>query len=161
MIDLLSKLSDFPEISIPQGQSIIVEDKNVTHLYFLISGTMGVWKDGCHISEISDAGAIFGEMSLLLESPATATATASTDCVVKRVDDFDQFMAEYPEVGHHISITLARRLDSLTRYMADIKIQFKDRADHLEMIDQVMNSIMNKHPRFIEKRMGERDLVDD
>ena len=47
---------------------------------------------------------------------------------------------------------LARRIDSLNRYLVNIKEQFKDRADHLGIVDEVLDSLMNKHPRDIPRR---------
>jgi hypothetical protein len=47
---------------------------------------------------------------------------------------------------------LARRLDSLNRYLVDIKRQFEGRSDHLGIIDEVLDSLMHKHPRAIPRR---------
>jgi hypothetical protein len=47
---------------------------------------------------------------------------------------------------------LARRLDSLNRYLVNIKEQFRDRADHLGIIDEVLDALMHRHPRVIPRR---------
>lgn len=46
----------------------------------------------------------------------------------------------------------ARRLDSLNRDLVEIKHQFKDRADHLGIIDEVLDALLHKHPRNIPRR---------
>jgi CRP/FNR family transcriptional regulator, cyclic AMP receptor protein len=38
------------------------------------------------------------------------------------------------------------------RYLVDIKLQFRDRSDHLGMIDQVLDTLMHKQPRVIPRR---------
>ncbi|MEJ1972088.1 MAG: hypothetical protein WDM96_06350 [Lacunisphaera sp.] len=62
------------------------------------------------------------------------------------------FFRQNPDVALHMATILARRLDSLNRYLVDIKHQFKDRSDHLGIIDEVLDALMHKHPRNIPRR---------
>jgi CRP-like cAMP-binding protein len=91
-------------------------------------------------------------MSWLLGSLPTATVRALTPCTFRQVSDPEGFLRQHPEVALQISATLARRIDALSRYLVDIKNQFKDRADHLGMIDEVLDALMHKHPRHVPRR---------
>jgi CRP/FNR family cyclic AMP-dependent transcriptional regulator len=46
----------------------------------------------------------------------------------------------------HICELLARRLDALNKYLVDVKQQFEGH-DHLGMVDQVLETLMHRHPR--------------
>ena len=60
-----------------------------------------------------------------------------------------------------ISRVLAARLDSLIRYLIDMKAQLAHHQDHLGRVDEILGSIMNKHPRMIRKQPRDCDIVDD
>jgi CRP/FNR family transcriptional regulator, cyclic AMP receptor protein len=111
-----------------------------------------VLKAGVLIAEVYEAGAVFGEMAHLLRTEPTATVRALTSCQLRLVADPAEFFRQHPAVALHMAEILARRLDSLNRYLVDIKLQFKDRADHLSIIDEVLDALMHKHPRHIPRR---------
>jgi CRP-like cAMP-binding protein len=104
------------------------------------------------IAEIYEPGAVFGDMAFLLKSEPTATVRALTPCTFRHVADPASYFREQPAAALHMAEILARRLDSLNRYLVDIKNQFTDRADHLGIIDEVLDSLMHKHPRTIPRR---------
>lgn len=137
---------------VPAGAVLIEEGAVAGSLYFLARGTLEVRKGGVSIAEVSETGAVFGEMSVLLRSPCTATVCALTDVEIQVATDPDAFLREHPEVALYVSRILARRLNALNRYLVDIKRQFGDQEDHLAMVDEVLGALMNKHPRDIERR---------
>lgn len=138
--------------TLEQGEVLIQEDSVAGALYFLARGTLEVRKGGVQIAEVSEEGAVFGEMSVLLRSPYTATVLALSDAEVRVVEDPEAFLRENPEVALYVSRILARRLNALNRYLVDIKNQFSDMDDHLGMVDEVLGALMNKHPRDIDRR---------
>ena len=141
-----------PLISCPAGQVLIEEGQPIQGIYFLESGEVEVLKAGVLIAEVYEAGAVFGEMAHLLKTAPTATVRALTPCQLRHVAEPAEFLRQHPAVALHMAEILARRLDSLNRYLVDIKLQFKDRADHLSIIDEVLDALMHKHPRNIPRR---------
>lgn len=148
----LPPLQALPTITCAPGESLISEGQTVEGLYFLESGEVEVLKDGVLIAEVFEPGAVFGDMAYLLGTTPTATVKALTACVFRHVAAPREFFQQNPDVALHMAVILARRLDSLNRYLVDIKNQFKDRADHLGMIDEVLDALMHKHPRNIPRR---------
>lgn len=148
----LSPLQSAPSLSYPAGHVLITEGQPLAGVYFLESGDVDISKDGVLVAEIHDAGAVMGEMSWLLDTVPTATVTARTPCTVRHVARPAEFFREHPDATLHMARLLARRVDSLNRYLVEIKNQFRDRADHLGMIDQILDSLMHKHPRDIPRR---------
>ena len=149
---LPASIAALPLRSLAEGEVLIEENSAAGALYFLARGTLEVRKDGVQIAEVSEAGAVFGEMSVLLRSPYTATVLALADSEVRVVTDPEAFLQENPEVALYMSRILARRLNALNRYLVDIKRQFGDQEDHLAMVDEVLGALMNKHPRDIDRR---------
>lgn len=131
------------------GEVLIHEKSAGDRLLFLMSGTVEVSKEGVSIARVREPGAVFGEMSVLLDSPYTATVTAKTDVTCRTTDDPLGFLTEHPDVMLYVGRILARRLESLNQYLLDVKGQFSDMEGHLGMVDEVLDTLMNRHPRTI------------
>lgn len=147
-----SVLQTLPSFSTAAGHVLITEGQAVTGIYFLVRGEVEVLKGGTLIAEVYEPGAMFGDMAYLLQVAPTATVRTLTPCEFRHIADPGEFFQRYPEVALHLAAILARRLDSLNRYLVDIKLQFKDRSDHLGIIDEVLDALMHKHPRNIPRR---------
>ena len=145
-------LQTLPLVSIDAGQVVIEEGGPLQGIFFLERGEVEVLKGGVMIAEVSEAGAVFGEMSWLLDIQPTATVRAIGPCKFRHVDDPAAFFSRNPGVALDVARMLARRLDSLNRYLVNIKEQFKDRADHLGIVDEVLDALVHKHPRNIPRR---------
>jgi CRP-like cAMP-binding protein len=145
-------LKTLPLVACAAREVLITEGQPLQGIYFLESGEVEVVKGTTLIAEIFDAGAVFGEMSYLLGVPPTATVRALTPSTFRHVAQPAEFLRQHPEMALYMAGILARRLDSLNRYLIDIKHQFVDRADHLGIIDEVLDSLMNKHPRALPRR---------
>lgn len=133
------------------GEVLVHEGGGENVLYFLASGTVEVSKGGQAITRVRERGAMFGEMSVLLQCAPTATVTAVDRVECRIAASPGEFLAAHPDVVLYICWVLARRLDSLNRYLVDVKAQFADREDHLGMVDEVLGAIMNRQPRDVAR----------
>ncbi len=134
------------------GSLILEQGTPADRLYFLIEGRVDVLKDGTAIAEVREPGAVFGEMSILLGVFPTATVRVSAPSSFHVAEASLEFLTESPGLALYVAEILARRLDSLNRYLVDVKSQFQGFNDHLHMLDEVLDTLMNKHPRHIERR---------
>lgn len=148
----LTHLQSLPRVAFDTGAVIITEGQALQGIYFLETGEVEVLKGGVLIAEVYEPGAVFGDMAYLLESAPTATVKALAPCVFRHVAEPRGFFRQNPDLALHTATILARRLDSLNRYLVEIKNQFRDRADHLGMIDEVLDALMHKHPRNLPRR---------
>lgn len=148
----LSLLQTLPVRSFTAGESVITEGETLAGLYLLESGEVEVLKGGVVIAEVYEPGAVFGDMAFLLGTTPTATVRTLTPAQFRHVENPADYFAQHPAPALHMARILARRLDSLNRYLVDIKHQFQDRADHLGIIDEVLDALMHKHPRDIARR---------
>ena len=58
-------------------------------------------------------------------------------------DDAARFLASDPAVGLVVAKLLARRLNAVITYLADLKRQFEGEDDHLGMVDEVLETLVH------------------
>ena len=87
-----------------RGDVIIHEGNPVDGLYVVLSGEVAVSKGGQSLASLRE-GELFGEMSLLQKTPATATVTAARNTSLLRLprEDFDTLILTHPQILELIS----------------------------------------------------------
>ena len=143
MSDLLEISADMPVEHVPAGAVLIEEGVDAGRMYVLISGSVSVERDGVAFATIAHAGAVFGEMAVVLGKPATATVRAASDVEVRVIDDPEAFLRDRPGAAYAILRTTATRLDGLTQYLVDVKQQFSDLDGHLGMVGRILDTLVN------------------
>jgi CRP-like cAMP-binding protein len=128
------------------GQVVLQQGDSTGRLYVLIDGAVEVVRDDVVVATANQAGAVFGEMAALLGGPHTATVRALRPSAFHIVDDPKGFLQSSPPVCLQVCELLARRLDSLNRYLVDVKHQFEGH-DHIGMVDKVLETLMHRQPR--------------
>jgi CRP/FNR family transcriptional regulator, cyclic AMP receptor protein len=98
------------------------------------------------VARSSEPGAVFGEMSVLLESPFTATVRALKPSAFAIIENPRQFLGSSADASLHVARLLATRLDALNKYLVDLKQQYEGH-DHIGMVDKVLETLMHRHPR--------------
>jgi CRP/FNR family transcriptional regulator, cyclic AMP receptor protein len=131
---------------VPAGTLVLHEGGRTGHLYVLIEGRLEVVKGDTVVASITEPGAVFGEMSVLLDKPHTATVRAASDSAVYEIDDADSFLRAQPAVAILIARMLAQRLNVANTYLADIKRQYAGHGNHLEMVGDILQSMINLAP---------------
>ena len=93
---VLDHCTDGKRRHVPAGGVVIEEGGRTGRLYVLIEGRLEVIKGGTVVASLSERGAVFGEMSVLLEQPHTATVRAYSACVIHEIDDAVGFLNQQP-----------------------------------------------------------------
>jgi CRP-like cAMP-binding protein len=146
---ILEGSAHLPMVSVPSGTEILREGTSSGVLLVLVDGTVEVLRQGTLVMSIDEPGSILGETSALLGRAATATLRSASECRLRRCEDPHGFLAEHPEVALAVAVTLARRLDTITGYLADLKDQYADRSDHLGVVDTMLAGLAHHHgPAF-------------
>jgi CRP-like cAMP-binding protein len=141
---ILDAARDHPALTFAPGEVLIAEGTKAPPIFVLLSGTVSVYRGNVRVSRTSLEGALFGEMSILLGIPSTATVIAETPVRAARIEDSAAFLAERPEVALHAAKLLAQRLYDATTYLADLKSQFMDEESHLGMVDRILGSLLTQ-----------------
>ena len=142
--DILLLCRAMPERTCAAGEVILREGERVGILYILIDGEVEILKGGLQVNTVSDAGAFFGEMSVLLGTPHVATVRTLVPSRFYVAEDAAQFLSSDPAVGLAVSRLLARRLHSVMSYLADLKRQFEEHENHLGMVDEVLEALVHQ-----------------
>jgi len=128
------------------GTRVIHEGDTTGHLYVLIEGRLEVLKGDTVVASITEPGAVLGEMSVLLDQPHTATVRAASDSTIYEFSDAASLLREQPVLALLIARMLAQRLNVATTYLADIKRQYAGHGNHLAMVGDILQSMINLPP---------------
>ncbi|MBW1910105.1 MAG: cyclic nucleotide-binding domain-containing protein [Deltaproteobacteria bacterium] len=120
------------------GQTLFLEGDDSQDLFILISGQLDILKGTTKIAEITEKGALFGEMSFFLGARRTATVKAKDDVKAIRVpkEEITSFLQEFPPVGSKIATLLAQRLEETSQIVYGLR-EFSDQLpDAVIMTDR-------------------------
>lgn len=144
MRTVLNFCHDLPEKIFGTGETLLEEGGTDKCLYILIEGELEVMKGETHLNSQSEPGAIFGELAVLLDIPHTATVKATLPTRTYVVEDAGKFLKSYPDLTYLLAVMLAKKLNSISSYLVDLKKQFEDKQDHLGMVDEVLETLLNE-----------------
>lgn len=145
LVDLFLDFAEgLPRRSLVEGEVLLAEGEVGGTFFILLDGALRVEKHGTPITAITEPGACVGEVSLLLDVPATADVVASTPSTVAFVDDARAMLAENPDLALGLARLLAARMQRMTTYLADLQRQYADHDGGLGMVDAVLGSLMHK-----------------
>lgn len=158
MVNILDHCTDAPTEEYGPGATLIEEGHWSGRLFVLVDGEVEVVRGGTTVAAITDPGAVFGEMSVLLETPHTATVRARTKVTVRAPDDATLFLRQHPEIAFYLARLLAQRLNAATTYLVDVKRQYEGHGDHLGMVGEVLEALTVQPARAFTR---EPDRADD
>ena len=84
--DILGLLKSSKMIKYDPGEMIIEEGKYSDWIYFLITGQVGIQKQGEIITVLKRRGDLFGEMGIIDKSPRSASIIAVNETVCLAID---------------------------------------------------------------------------
>jgi CRP-like cAMP-binding protein len=143
MPSILPLCQGLPLQTFEPGDVLLAEGENSGLLYVLIEGEILILKGEFQINAVSEPGAVFGEISVLLGIPHIATVRAATPCRAYVVEDGKAFLQSHPQISYELSKLLAKRLHGVTSYLVDLKQQYEDHDNHLSMIDDVLETLVH------------------
>jgi CRP/FNR family cyclic AMP-dependent transcriptional regulator len=134
------------ERKVPEGTLVIHEGGKTGHLFVLLQGKLEVIKGDSIVAVLTEPGAMLGEMSVLLDQPHTATVRAAADSTIYEFSDGASCLREQPVLALLIARLLAQRLNVANTYLADLKRQYGGHGNHLEMVGDILQSMINLPP---------------
>ena len=119
-----TKLAVLPIARFALGETVLAAGATSGRLLVLRSGAVEVVKDGTRLAEVSEPGAMFGELSLLLGRPHTADVRAVAATEV-HVADAASLLTEDPATLLYLTVLLARRLDATNQALLEVRQQLQ------------------------------------
>ena len=149
MASILERYAGTQKASFAADTVLLQEGTRSGKIIVLASGGVSVKRGEIKLAAVTEPGSIFGEMSLLLDVPHTASVTAEGPVEVYVFHDAEAFLRSDPEIALIIAKMLAQRLHSVTTYLVDIRKQYADQKNHLGMVSEVLAGLAYQHaPEF-------------
>jgi CRP-like cAMP-binding protein len=127
--DLERRFARLPIAIYQAGETVLSAASKTGRLLILKEGAVEVVKDGIEIATIAEPGAIFGDLSALLDQPHTANVRALAASQL-HVADADTLLRVDPIALLYVATLLARRLDRANRNLVELKRQVQTRNPH-------------------------------
>jgi len=158
MASILDKCAGVPLKRFAPGAVLLSEGETSGRLYVLAEGSLEVLRGDTQVAMIDEAGSVFGEMSVLLSRPHTATVRAAAPVCAFVFEDAESFLKSNPEIAFLVGKLLAARLNAATTYLVDLKRQFEGQGNHLGMVGEVLETLI--HQQSEEFMSGPEDEAD-
>jgi CRP-like cAMP-binding protein len=131
-------LAALPVASYVAGETILVEGTRTEKLLILRSGAVSIIKGITPIGTVAERGAVFGELSALLDQPHTADVR-SLEASQFYVADAALLVRDPVALGY-VATILARRLNGANQALLELKGQL-DAGVPLSLIDKTIRRI--------------------
>jgi CRP-like cAMP-binding protein len=106
------------------GETVLTAGSKTGRLLILKKGEVEVVKEGVQITKVAEPGAVFGELSVLLDEPHTADLRALKFSEFHVADAADLLVRD-PVALLYVAAILARRLDGANRAIIDLRHQIE------------------------------------
>lgn len=121
------------------GESVIADGSKTGRLLILKKGTVAIEKEGTEIAKVSEPGAVFGELSLLLDRPHTADVRV-LETSQFHVANAAALVDQNPIAVLYIAKMLAHRLDDANHALLQLKSQLQAGEPH-SVVAKTVNKI--------------------
>jgi CRP-like cAMP-binding protein len=132
-------LAALPLVRFGAGETVFAEGSRTGRLFILDHGAVSVVKAGTEIARVADRGAIFGELSALLDQPHTADVRALEPSQF-HVADAAAFLTRNSAALLYVATILARRVDAANRALLELKNEV-DAGEPAGVIDGAIGRI--------------------
>jgi CRP-like cAMP-binding protein len=120
--ELEKKLALLPLATYQAGETVLAAASTTGRLLILKKGAVEVIKDGVEIARVAEPGAVFGELSVLLDQPHTADVRA-LEASQFHVADAATLLRIEPFALFYVATVLAQRLDGANKAVVELKQQ--------------------------------------
>jgi CRP/FNR family cyclic AMP-dependent transcriptional regulator len=142
------KLGALPLTSYKAGETVLFEGSTSGRLVILKTGKVSVVKDDIQIAEVAEPGAVFGELSALLDQPHEADVFV-LEASQFHVADAETILKEDQIALLYVAVVLARRLDNANRALIDLKSQVQAglaRSEIGQMLKKIESLLSSDSP---------------
>jgi CRP/FNR family cyclic AMP-dependent transcriptional regulator len=111
------------------GETVIADGSKTDRLLILKKGTVTIEKEGTEIAKVTEPGAVFGELSVLLDQPHAADVRALESSQF-HVANATTLLEQNPMAVLYVATVLAHRLESANHTLIQLKSQLKTGEPH-------------------------------
>ena len=133
-----SKLAALPLASYDAGETVLAEGTKTGRLLILKSGAVGIFKGDIEFAQVAEAGAVFGELSALLDAPHSADVRALEKSEFHVADAAT--LLQDPTALLYVTMVLARRIDAANQGLLQLKLLL-EAGEPRSLIDKTLDGI--------------------
>jgi hypothetical protein len=137
----LASLDGLPVRSFGPGELLLSAGAATGQVLVLKEGVVEVVKDGVALTQVSEPGAVFGEMAALLDQPHSADVRALEPSDLYVIEDGRGFFLREPAATLHVAVILARRLDAVNGYLVQARSGLEQAGRPTGLLDQIIADI--------------------
>ena len=116
------RLAALPLATYQAGETVFAAGSRTGRLLILRKGAVAIVKEAIEIAKVAEPGAVFGELSALLDQPHTADVRA-LETSQFHVADAASLLGQDPIALLYVAVVLARRLDGANQALIELKSQ--------------------------------------
>jgi CRP-like cAMP-binding protein len=120
--ELERRLARLPVATYQAGETVLAAASTTGRLLILKKGAVEVIKEGVKIAKVTEPGAVFGELSVLLDQPHTADVRA-LEASQFHVADAGTLLRVEPFALFYVATVLAQRLNHANQALVELKRQ--------------------------------------
>ncbi len=109
MATILGFCEGFPETTFRPGDVLLSEWESTGRLHILLEGEVEILQGDFQVTTVSEPGAMFGEMAILLEITHTATVKALTPCRVIVIERGIDFLQSNSTIAYQLAQHVTKR----------------------------------------------------
>ena len=117
-------LAALPVVTCQAGETVIADGSRTGRLLILAKGVVAIVKEDTEIAQVAEPGAVFGELSVLLDKPHTAEVRA-LETSQFHVANAATLFSQDPIAVLYVATALAHRLDAANHALIQLKSQLK------------------------------------
>ena len=133
-----SKLAALALESYEAGETVFAEGTKTGRLLILKSGAVGIYKGDIEFAQVAEAGAVFGELSALLDAPHSVDVRALETSEFHVADAAT--LLQDPTALLYITVVLARRIDAANQGLLQLK-RLLEAGEPTGLIDATLDKI--------------------
>lgn len=128
-VDFHDSLAALAVVTFQAGETVIAGGSKTGRLLILKKGAVAILKENTEIATVTEPGAIFGELSLLLDQPHTADVRA-VETSQLYVANGTTLLSRHPNAVRYVATVLARRLEEANRAVIELRSQIQAGQPH-------------------------------
>lgn len=122
-------LANLAVVTYQPGEMVIADGSKTGRLLILKKGTVTIEKEGTEIAKVTEPGAVFGELSVLLDQPHAADVRALERSQF-HIANAATLLEQNPMAVLYVATVLAHRLDGANHALIQLKSQLKTGESH-------------------------------
>jgi CRP/FNR family transcriptional regulator, cyclic AMP receptor protein len=137
---VLGRLKSLPLETYEQGELVLRGGSATGKLLIMTEGAVEVVRRGIRIDEIAEAGAVFGELAVLLDQPHSADVRALRPSRF-HVADGRTILRVDPAVALYVAVVLAQRLETVNGHLVEARIRLEQTEQPRLLLRETLDNI--------------------